>query len=259
MPPSRNARRIVAEVCLYHEAIPRADHHDYHYAFLATGPDFQGGLLAQGGWAEGDERIAGDFDNPTDCIDAAKGALRALGIRKGTVLVTLPWGTESVLTPIDRYQSLASMRRSPTVPLTAGLVRRVAWELAQAAAGGDGFKARARGRSCQRARLGTTSSGKAVLELPAELGVLAKLASAAAAAHGLFSASAKPVILAAQAAARAHVSSYAADFTPEDHREAAVLVGRYRDTHAMGRHLYYAHNGVQVLHERAAQAQEQAS
>ncbi|MBZ0119011.1 MAG: hypothetical protein K8H88_18590, partial [Sandaracinaceae bacterium] len=84
-------------------------------------------------------------------------------------------------------------------------------------------------------------------------------ASEAAAAHGLFSASAKPVILAAQAAARAHVSSYAADFTPEDHREAAVLVGRYRDTHAMGRHLYYAHNGVQVLHERAAQAQEQAS
>ncbi|MCC6874302.1 MAG: hypothetical protein IT378_08320 [Sandaracinaceae bacterium] len=256
--PRRQAR-IVAEVCLYAELIERADHHDHHYAFLATGPDFQGGVLAEGGWAEDGEEIAGDFDNPTDCIDAAKGALRALGIRKGTILVTLPWGTESVLTSIDRYQSLASMKRSPSVPITAGLIRRVAWEVAQAATGGDGPKARSRQSSRQRARLGTTSSGKAVLELPAELGVLEKLASEAAAAHGLFSASAKPVIVASQAAQRAHVSAYAASFTPEDHREAAVLIGRYRDTHAMGRHLYDAHNGVQELHERAAQALEQAS
>ncbi len=252
--PRRQAR-IVAEVCLYAELIERADHHDHHYAFLATGPDFQGGVLAEGGWAEDGEEIAGVFDNPTECIDAAKGALRALGIRKGTILVTLPWGTESVRTPIDRYQSLASMKRSPTVPITAGLVRRVAWEVARAATG-DG---KPKGRARRAVPIGTTSSGKAVLELPAELGVLEKLASEAAAAHGLFSASAKPVIVASQAAQRAHVSAYAASFTPEDHREAAVLIGRYRDRHAMGRHLYDAHKGVQALHERAAEAREQAS
>jgi hypothetical protein len=236
---------VVAEVCLYGKG---------SYAFLAARPGVQGGIVAAGGWNKDESRPSGELDSLTACVHAAKSALRALGkeFERGLIAVYWPGGETGAITPIDRYESAGAMKviAAPKLKVSAAQINRAAAEITR--------PTRARGAEL----IGVTSSGKRVPVLPLELGVLEKAASAAVHQHGLSTeGGASPEISNASTAARAHVASYAADFTPEDHRDAAKLVEDHvRRTPAIDRHLRYAHNGVRMLHERAHErASEKAS
>src|SRR5690606_9179761 len=95
--------------------------------------------------------------------------------------------------------------------------------------------------------LGATSSGKPIPPVPAELGALEKASSEAG---PVFSDEALPAIRAANSATRAHFDSYAGDFQPADHREAARLL---REQLQRERYLRFARGGLAMLHERFAE------
>ncbi|MBZ0121912.1 MAG: hypothetical protein K8H88_33270 [Sandaracinaceae bacterium] len=148
-PMPRKRPSIVAEVCLYQEVVPRV--RDHRYAYLATGPDLEGGILAEGGWDPKEpSRIADVYDTLTECIDAAKRALRARGLRSGELSVTFPWGTESARTPLVRFQEVRAMKLGRARPLhvSAARVRRVANRVAQPPTPEE-LALRARDRRCR--------------------------------------------------------------------------------------------------------------
>ncbi|MBZ0119709.1 MAG: hypothetical protein K8H88_22160 [Sandaracinaceae bacterium] len=144
----RKRPSIAAQVCLYQEVVSRV--RDHRYAYLATGPDLEGGILAEGGWDPNEpSRIADVYDTLTECIDAAKRALRARGLRSGELLITFPWGTESARTPLARFQEVATMKLAPARPLhvSAARVRRLAKHVPAIPAQAE-LAARARDRRC---------------------------------------------------------------------------------------------------------------
>ncbi|MBZ0119708.1 MAG: hypothetical protein K8H88_22155 [Sandaracinaceae bacterium] len=122
--PRKKLPPVVAEVCLYgHRS----------YAFLAARPDLQGAILASGGWSADGARPSGELTTLTDCVHAAKEALRALGpeFASGWIVVFFPSGESCSVTPIDSFETVAAMKilAAPAIRVSIAQINRAAAEL----------------------------------------------------------------------------------------------------------------------------------
>lgn len=264
------AQEPVAQVCLYGTR-------EIGFAYLASGPQLAAPIAAKGGWNADETRPSGAYLSLTEIVERAKEDLRALGVRQGHVIVFFPGGERCAKTPVDEYEAVADMRLepAPVVLVTPEMIAEAGRSLG-ATRGAPAIEPRTvatrspaqRGSRAPRAAspadtpspLGWTTSGKPIPPVPAELGELEKAASVAVGTHGIFDPHASPAVAAASAALRAHLESYARDFTAEEHREAERIVAEHKwATHAtMDRYLRYAHNGIEARHRRAAEEIEQA-
>lgn len=264
-----SSSELVAQVCLYGAR-------ETGYAYLASAPELSSPIVAEGGWSAHDPSSpSGELRSLSETIERAKRELRALGLSAGVALVCFPAGERCARTPIERYERVGDMKLEPAplVRVTAEAIDQAARRLTSQsshivrAAVHDSTDRRSspRVRSPEPGRrssppLGRTSTGKPIPRVPEELGALERAATQASATGGAMSEEASRAMRAAQSALRAHVDSYAREFTAAEHCEAASRVEDEKRARfgAMDRYLRYAHNGVALLHERAADELDEA-